>query len=39
VATGNLDFAKQCDTLIVLEKGKIKYAGKPMDVLKTAGKE
>ena len=39
VATGNLDFAKQCDTLIVLEKGKIKHAGKPMDVLKTAGKE
>ena len=39
VVTGNLEFAKQCDTLIILEKGKIKYAGKPLDVLKTVGKE
>ena len=38
VVTGNHDFARQCDTLIVMEKGKIKQAGNPETILKTLGK-
>lgn len=38
VVTGNLDYARQCDSVVVLEKGRIKVAGKPQDILKTVGK-
>jgi ATP-binding cassette subfamily B protein len=38
VVTGNLDYARKCDTVVILEKGRIKVAGNPQDILKTVGK-
>lgn len=38
VVTGNLDYARKCDTVVILEKGRIKVAGTPQDILKTVGK-
>jgi ABC-type bacteriocin/lantibiotic exporter with double-glycine peptidase domain len=38
VVTGNVDYARNCDTVVILEKGRIKVAGNPQDILKTVGK-
>jgi ATP-binding cassette, subfamily B, bacterial len=37
VVTGNIEFAKQCDQLVILENGKVKKSGTPMLILQEEG--
>lgn len=38
VVTGNIEFAKQCDKLVILENGKVKKSGSPLMILQEEGK-
>ncbi len=38
VVTGNIEFAKQCDKLVILESGKVKKSGSPLMILQEEGK-
>jgi ABC-type bacteriocin/lantibiotic exporter with double-glycine peptidase domain len=38
VVTGDVEFAKQCDQLIILENGKVKKSGNPRIILQEEGK-